>query len=116
MSEFNIHSANRMPPGPSGMGAKVVEGHLSLCSAKEAVHPDDVKLNTIKALFVASPSIGSMVTVTVAAAGTFDRWLEPVGTYHPNYASLQVFDMSGSEAPVELTTGSLETKFLAYGE
>ena len=105
MSEFNIHSANRMPPGPSGMGAKVVEGHLSLCPAKEAVHHSDVELNTIKALFVASPSIGSMVTVDVVAAGTYD-----------NYASLQLYNMGTGGPPVIYTTGSLEAKFLAIGE
>ncbi|GAH25141.1 unnamed protein product [marine sediment metagenome] len=114
MSTFNIHSANRMLPGPSGMGAKVVQGHLSLIQKTEAVHPDDVKLNTIKALFVASPSIGSMVTVRVFAAGTVDRWMDH-GTAHPNFASLQLFDMSGSEAPVDLA-GTLEAEFLAFGE
>ncbi|GAH47884.1 unnamed protein product, partial [marine sediment metagenome] len=39
MSEFNIHSANRLPPGPSGMGAKVVEGTLSLIQKKRRSTP-----------------------------------------------------------------------------
>ncbi|GAI30280.1 unnamed protein product, partial [marine sediment metagenome] len=83
--------------------------------SSEAVHPDDVKLNTIKALVVVSPSIGSTVYVDVAAAGTFDEWIDSVGTAHPNYASLQVFDVGTAITPVELD-GSFDAMFLAFGE
>lgn len=110
MSEFNIRSANRMPPGPSGMGAKVVQGHVSIRSYKEAVHPSDVKLNTIKALFVETGYVGTLATVRVVEPGTFG-----------NYASLALFDMTGTQ-PVEITTGTddgattIEAEFLAFGE
>ena len=95
-----------MPPGPHGLGAKVVQGHMTLGPRKEAVHHSDVGLNTIKALFIEQNDIGSYTVVSVVAAGTYD-----------NYASLAVYNLEGTGGyPALRTAGTLGAAFLAIGE
>jgi hypothetical protein len=103
---FNIESINRLPPGPHGLGAKVVEGYMTLGPCKEAVHHSDLGLNTIKALFVENNDINSHTIVNVSAPGTYD-----------NYASLTVYNLMGTGGyPAVRTAGTLGARFLAIGE
>lgn len=103
---FTINSENRMPPGLAGMGARVVQGHLSLGPVKEAVHHSDVNLNTIKALFIEQNTIGSFIVVSLVAPGTFD-----------NYASLTSYNMQGTGGYLaERTAGTVNVRFAAFGE
>lgn len=109
---FNLYSENRMLPGPEGMGAKLVQGHMKIEPASEAVHHSDVHLNTIKALFIEQPAIGSFVVVSLIAPGTYD-----------NYASLTVYyigSLTGTMVlggyPQAKTSGAIDLRFLAFGE
>jgi len=103
---FTISSTNRLPPGPAGMGAKVVQGHLSLGPAKEAIHHSDVELNTIKALFIEQHTIGSYTIVSLVEPGTYD-----------NYASLTAYNLNGTGGyPAARTAGTINARFLAFGE
>lgn len=101
---FTISSKNRMPPGPAGMGAKVVQGYLTLGPVSEAVHHSDVELNTIKALFIEQNNLGSFTVVDVVAAGTYD-----------NYATLEAWNLTGA-TPAVRTAGTLGARFIAFGE
>ena len=96
-----------MPPGLSGMGAKVVQGHLSLPPTEEAIHHSDVHLNTIKALFIEQNTIGSFIVVDVVAPGTYD-----------NYASLTSYNLQGTGGYLVERTGtqSVNVRFAAFGE
>ncbi len=103
---FNIESINRLPPSPQGMGAAVVEGYMILGPVSEAVHHSDLKLNTIKALFLENNDINSHALVNVSAPGTYD-----------NYASLTVYNLMGTGGyPAVRTTGSIGVRFMALGE
>lgn len=103
---ITISSANKLLPGPMGLGAKVIQGHLSLGPASEAVHHSDVKLNTIKALYVEQNAIGSFVTVSVTTPGSFD-----------NYASLTAYNLDGTGGYLAVrTAGTLNARFVAFGE
>lgn len=103
---FTISSANRLLPGPEGVGGKVVQGHLSLGPASEAVHHSDVRLNTIKALFIEQNAIGSYIVVTVSGPGTYD-----------NYASLAAYNLDGTGGYlVARSAGTFAGRFMAIGE
>lgn len=103
---FTISSSNRMPPGPHGLGAKVVQGYMALGPVSEAVHHSDIGLNTIKALFIEQNDIGSIALVGLIAAGTYD-----------NYASLTVYNLEGTGGyPAVRTAGTIGARFMAFGE
>jgi len=102
---FTITSKNRMVPGPSGMGAKVVSGNLSMGPASEAVHHSDVELNTINVLLVDQHTLGSYTAVRLFSPGTYD-----------NYASLISYNLGTGGPPIERSAGTLNARFLAMGE
>ena len=103
---FTISSEDKFYPGFTGMGAKVVQGHMSIGPASEAVHHSDVNLNTIKELLIEQNAIGSLVFVDVSAPGSYD-----------NYASLTAYDMLGTGGyAATRTAGTLGVQFIAIGE
>jgi len=100
-----FQSENRFLPGPSGMGAKLVQGHLQIEPYSVALHAKDLRLNTIKALFFENYTIGSVVITEISAPGTYD-----------NYASLTTYNLGTGEAPVAKAAGIFNAHFIAFGE
>jgi len=103
-----FESENRFPPGPAGMGAKLVQGHIKIEPYSAAIHAGDLHLNTIKALFLEQYTVGSFTIVNLVAPGTYD-----------NYASLTSYDIFGTGDggyPQDKVSGYLNTHFLAFGE
>ena len=109
---FDILSENRLLPGPEGMGAKVVQGHMKIEPASEAVHHSDVNLNTIKALFIEQPAIGSFVVVDVVARGTYDNYASLTAYYIGSLAGTLVL----GGYPQAKTSGAIDLAFMAFGE
>lgn len=106
---ITISSKNRMIPGPSGMGAKVVQGHFSMLASDNALHHNDVELNTITALFIEQAGIGTtnpLILVDLVAPGTYN-----------NLASLNAFNINVGGTPRPITgTAPLKGRFIAFGE
>lgn len=100
---FVIRAKSRVAPGPSGMGAKLVHGQMTIVPTREAVHCTDVGFNSIKALFIEQNTNGSMVVVSLIGPGSYD-----------NYASLQSYDGAGTNRLRVL--GTFKGNFLAVGE
>lgn len=100
-----IRAKSKLIPGPSGMGAKLVHGEITIVPTREAVHVSDVELNSIKALFIEQSTIGSYVTVKLVGPGSYD-----------NYASLQSYNLNGTGGyPAIRTAGTLKTNFMCLG-
>ena len=101
-----IVSKSKMRPGPSGMGAKVIQGHMTLVPTREAIQHSDVELNTINALFIEQNTPGSWTVVDVVAPGTYD-----------NYASLTTYNLNGTGGYIAVrTAGTQNVHFMAVGE
>ena len=103
-----FESRDRFPPGPTGMGAVLVQGHLQIEPYSAALHAKDLHLNTIKALFLEQYTIGSFTIVNLVEPGSYD-----------NYASLTSYDIFGTADggyPQDKVSGVLNTHFLAFGE
>ena len=69
-----FESRDKFPPGPAGMGATLVQGHVKIEPYSVALHAKDLHLNTIKALFLEQYTIGSFTIVDVVAPGTYDNY------------------------------------------
>lgn len=89
---------------PHGTGAKVIQGRMSMSPASEAVHVDDVELQTIQALFIQPQPFGTFIGVSVSTPGTYG-----------NYASLVAYAISAVGTPAAIA-GSHTLTFLAVGE
>ena len=98
-----IRAKSKLLPGPSGMGAKIIHGEMTIVPTREAVHCSDLGFNSIKGLFIEQNSNGSQVIVKLVGPGSYD-----------NYASLQSYDGAGTNRL--RTLGSLKANFLAVGE
>ncbi|MBW2560556.1 MAG: hypothetical protein JRE40_06830 [Deltaproteobacteria bacterium] len=103
MATYTIDLKGKTVP-PHGVGARVVQGRMTIAPASEAVHSSDVELRTIQALMVQSPAIGTAVFVSVSAPGSYD-----------NYASLTAYNLATAGAPVA-AAGSHTLTFVAVGE
>jgi len=103
MSSFTIELKGKTDV-PHGTGAKFIIGSMSIAPASEAVHVDDVELQTIQALFIQQNPFGTLIGVSVNAPGSYD-----------NYASLTAYTLSTAGAPTAIA-GSHTIRFLAVGE
>lgn len=103
--EVTFQSENKFPPGPSGMGAKLVQGHLKIEPYSVALHAKDLHLKTIKSLIFEQYTIGSVTITNISAPGTYD-----------NYASMTTYNLGTGEAPVAKAAGVLNSHFIAFGE
>lgn len=98
-----IRAKSKVTPGPSGMGAKLVHGEVTLVPTREAIHCSDLGFNSIKGVFIEQNSNGSQVIVKLIGPGSYD-----------NYASLQSYDGAGTNRL--RAAGTLKANFMALGE